>query len=189
MASSLPRYSGSSAIDIQITNLFHNWNFVSIPFNNSVNKSDIIIEKNNINYSWEDAVSAGYISDFVFCWDRSGQYYTITDIFEAGSGYWIYAYEPCILWMENITLIFDDYITSIENNWNIISVPSTENVSKYELIVNDTSWSDAVSAGIVSDFIFGWERSGQYYNFANTLLPGYAYWVYAYQPCILKRVI
>ena len=84
-------------------------------------------------------------------------------------------------------------ITTLSNNWNFISLPFNQTVNKTDIIVNyagtDYTWSQAVTNGYVSDYVFGWDRNGQYYNFADTLMPGYAYWVYSYQPCILKRTI
>jgi hypothetical protein len=50
----------------------------------------------------------------------------------------------------------------------------------------DYTWADAVSEGIVNNYIFGWDRDTQSYNIADTLEPGYAYWLYSYYPCILK---
>jgi hypothetical protein len=145
------------------------------------------------NYSWADAVTAGYVSDFVFGWDRAGQYYILTSDFLPGDGYWLYAYVACDLWLENITIVPDEQVTSLEQNWNIISVPNMSDVNKTDLIVEymftNYSWSDAVTAGYVSDFVFGWDRSGQFYSLATVYEPGEAYWMYAYVNCALKQVI
>ena len=58
----------------------------------------------------------------------------LADTFEAnlepGYGCWAYAYENCELWIENITIISDDYITEIKTGWNIVGVLHNENVSK-----------------------------------------------------------
>jgi len=166
-----------------ITNLSYNWNFVSLPFNQSSNKTDVIVEYADANYTWNDAVTNGYINDYVFGWNRASQSYNFADILEPGYGYWIYAYEPCELWVENITITIDNYITNFEADWNIVGLPFDQPVNKNDIIVNDISWDDAVTAGIVN----GWNRAGQSYNFADTLMPGYAYWMYAYYTCILKR--
>jgi hypothetical protein len=91
--------------------------------------------------------------------------------------------------IENITITSDDYITDIEIGWNIVGVPYNENVSKTDMLVNDIDWDTAVGNGWISDFVFDWNRPGQYYDFSDTFVPGYAYWLYAYQPCTLKRVI
>ena len=83
--------------------------------------------------------------------------------------------------------MYDEYVTNLETGWNLVGVPYYENVSKDYILVDDTDWDTAVDNGWISDFVFGWNRDGQSYNFADTLLPGYAYWMYAYQPCTLKR--
>jgi photosystem II stability/assembly factor-like uncharacterized protein len=180
--------SGPDTIDVIITILSQNWNFVSIPFNQSVNKTDIIVEYSDVNYSWSDAVSAGYINDFVFGWDRNTQGYIFSDKFKPGNGYWIYAYTDCILWMENITLEYDVFITDIKTKWNIIGLSYNQSVVKTNILVDEVPWDIAVSNGWISDFVFGWNRISQSYNFDDMLIPGYAYWMYAYQPCSLQRV-
>jgi len=57
------------------------------------------------------------------------------------------------------------------------------------LTKTDVSWNTAVSNGWISDYVFGWDRSGQSYNFADMFMPGHAYWMYAYQPCTLRRTV
>ncbi len=174
--------------NVFISNLNPNWNFISLPFNQSINKADITVNDNGDMYSWTDAANFNIVSDFIFGWDRMGQTYTLPTMVDPGYGYWMYAYEPCELWIENITVPSDDYITDAEQNWNIISVPYDENVSKTDILVNDISWDDAVTAGIVNDVVFGWDRDWQSYNFADTLMPGYAYWMYAYFDCTLQKL-
>ena len=180
-----------SSQNVLITSMQNNWNFISIPFSQSMDKIDIVVNFSGMNYTWSDAVTAGYVSDFIFGWDRSGQSYTFNNTLEPGYGYWVYAYGGCELWAENITTTYDDYITDLKTNWNIVGLPDDENVSKTNLVIHygasDYIWSDAVTAGYVSDFIFGWNRGGQSYIFANALEPGYAYWLYTYQACTLKR--
>jgi len=145
-----------------------------VPYNQSVNKTDLLLK----DIPWYDAVSAGIINNFVFGWYRNVQSYNFSDILEPAYGYWIYAYEPCEIWVENITITPDCYITDVEGGWNIVGVPYDQNVSKYDIIVNDILWDDAVATDIISDFVFGWSRTGQSYDFADTLMPGYAYWIF-----------
>jgi hypothetical protein len=175
-------------ISYSITNVSKNWNLITLPFNQSVNKSDIIVRFNQSNYSWFDAINNSLVSDFAFGWDRINQIYILKDIFEPGFGYWLYFYQTCELWANNITVINEDHITLLDKDWNIIGLPFHQNISKDEILVNGSSWVDAVVAGIISDFVFGWNRDNQYYYIANNILPGYAYWVYAFQQCVLKRL-
>jgi len=180
---------GSGPQSIHITNMQNNWNFISLPFNQSVNKADVIVNNAGINYTWSDAVSNGYISDYIFGWNRVTQGYGFADTFEPGYGYWIYAYGISGLWAENISVTTDVFITSVKENWNIIGAPDLENIDKTDIIVKysgtDYSWSDAVSNGYISDFIFGWNRTTQGYEFSDTLENGFSYWMYAYFDCIL----
>jgi hypothetical protein len=173
--------------NIFLTEIDQNWNLISIPFNTTVSKSDIIVQINSIQYSWDEAVLEGYISEYVFGWDRDYQYYTFTDDFISGEGYWFYSNVDCNLYAYNVSQQFDDFITILSPNWNMMSVPVSENLSKTDVLVDDFSWDEAVSNLLVSDFIFGWNPSTQSYVFSNMFEPGNAYWLYAYQPCMLKR--
>jgi hypothetical protein len=56
-----------------------------------------------------------------------------------------------------------------------------------DLLVDERIWSDAVTSGIISDYVFGWDRNTQSYIFTDTFEPGESYWIYAYQPCVLKK--
>ena len=174
-------------MDPHITDLSSNWNFVALSLNQSINKTDLIVKYNAADHSWTDAVSDGYVSDFIFGWDRLGQSYTFNSALEPGYGYWIYVYNPCQLWIPIMSTNSDNYITDIEQNWNIVGLPDDENVSKGDLIIDGISWADAVTGGYISDYIFGWDRLGQSYTFTDALEPGYAYWIYAYVSCNLGQ--
>jgi len=150
---------------MQVQSLSEGWNLVSLPFNQSLDKIDVIVKYDGYFYSWSD----GIVNNFVFGWDRGIQSYNFASTLEPGNGYWFYAYEDCELWIESF------------------GVPYNENVSKVDILVDDTDWDTAVGNGWISDFVFGWNRSDQHYDFSNTFVTGYAYWVYAYQPCTLKR--
>jgi len=82
-------------------------------------------------------------------------------------------------------------ITNLSQGWNIVSPPFNQSVSNTDLIIKYNgyyySWSQATSSSnptgspIISQYIFGWDRSGQSYTFAYSLDPGEGYWVYSYQ--------
>ena len=170
---------------MQMQGLSEGWNLVSLPFNQSIVKDDFIVKYDGYYYSLSD----GIISNFIFGWDRNGQSYTFSDVLNSGEGYWAYSYDGCELWIESFSPVYDEYVTDLETGWNLMGIPYYENISKDDILVDDTYWDTAVDNGWVSDFVFGWNRFGQSYNFADTLVPGYAYWIYAYQPCTLKRTI
>lgn len=171
----------------KVSDLSSNWNLISLPFSNELSKNDLIVNKSGVEYSWSDAVSEGFVSDFIFGWDRIGQSYVLEDVLRPGFGYWFYSYESCELKTKNINVKPIGNITNIRSNWNLVSIPNDKPLNKTDILVNDTSWSDAVSDDWVSDFIFEWNRNGQYYDFCEILTPGHAYWLYAYQEGILKR--
>jgi hypothetical protein len=89
--------------------------------------------------------------------------------------------------MTDISSDSDDYITELKENWNIFGLPFELSLNKTDVVVDDMSWNDAVSAGIINDYVFGWNQAGQSYYFADTFIEGQAYWLYAYQDCMLKR--
>ncbi len=190
-AFAIPYTAGPSPQDVMITALEDNWNLVSLPFNVSIPKGNITVSYGGTNYSWADAVTNGYVNDVVFGWDRVGQSYNFASTFIPGDGYWMYAYYDCELWVDNITIVPDEYVTSLKQNWNLMGVPSVQNLDKVNITVDyggtDYSWADAVTNGYVNDVVFGWDRVGQSYNFASTFIPGDGYWMYAYYACTLKQ--
>ena len=129
------------------------------------------------------------IDSNMFGWNRQGQYYTINITLEPGYGYWIYAYESCEVWIQYTIHPSDNYITNVKSGWNTVSIPYNQPINKTDILVNDSSWPDAVIAGFIDDNVFGWDGTIQTYYIATTFSPGYAYWLYAYQPCTLKRNI
>ena len=168
-----------------VDDLSAGWNFVSPPFNNTVIKNDLLIKYNGFLYEFDE----GIINNFIFGWDRDGQYYSFADILDPGYGYWMFAYENCEVWIFNETIPYDEYITTLNMGWNSFGIPYNQPVQKTDLLVNEENWNTAVSNGWVSNYIFGWNQNGQYYEFSDTLLPSKSYWMYASQTCILKRSI
>jgi len=53
----------------------------------------------------------------------------------------------------------------------------------------DYNWSEATDPAngpIIDPTIYGWDRvNGMYIPVTDTLDPGYAYWIYAYEDCVL----
>jgi carboxypeptidase D len=169
-----------------ITDILSNWNFVSLPFNKTINKNDIIIYDNTSVYNWSEAASSNVVSDFIFGWNRSNQVYTIYDTLNPGYGFWIFSYKPCELRVQNISFSQGNYITNLKTNWNIIGIPDNKTLNKNDILVNGYSWSEAVNYGIISDFVYSWNKTTQSYYFIDTITSGNALWTYAYTPCELK---
>lgn len=168
-----------------IENLSVGWNFVSPPFNSTLPKNDLLITFDGFLFEFDE----GIINNFIFGWDRMGQYYTFADTLEPGHGYWMFSYENCELWILNETVLYDEYITILNIGWNSIGIPYHEPVQKTDLLVNEVNWNTAVGNGWVSNYIFGWNQIGQYYEFSDILMPSKSYWMYASQTSILKHPI
>ena len=79
----------------------------------------------------------------------------------------------------------------LDSGWNIKSLPGFGSINKNELIIfyNDCyyNWDLAVENNIIVDYVFGWNRVGQNYEFADTFMPGHSYWMYTFQSCVLER--
>jgi hypothetical protein len=79
----------------------------------------------------------------------------------------------------------------VKYKWNLISLPMYDTFPKADIIVryNDINytWTEAVSANIVLNTIYNWQRgTTQAYGLTtSTLLPGEGYWMWAYHDCIL----
>jgi hypothetical protein len=90
----------------------------------------------------------------------------------------------------------NDIITTLKRNWNIMGTPNDESSLKTDLYVNyngvDYIWNDAITNNnptnnpLVNDYIFGWNRNSQTYTIADTIIPGEAYWLFAYVNCTLS---
>jgi len=168
------------------------WNIISAPFNESIDKNTLLIQNNSIEYNWSQAVSEGIILGFIYNFNRTSQTYEFSDIFEPGYGYWIWSYYPCEILIENIT-IDDNYITQLQDNWAILGLPFNDIIQKTNItIMNNTvnySWADAVTNGIILDFVYSWNCTKQVYEFSNYFKPGRGYWMYAYYDCVLRKSI
>lgn len=173
--------------NISFSPLQANWNLVSIPFNQTVNLTDLLVEYDGTNYTWDEAVTNTIVNGFVFGWDRTGQSYEFVSQLLPGEGYWIFAYEPCDLWAIDIPIEDVSDITSLHVNWNLFGSPLLSTLNATDLMVTygsmDYTWDEAVTNTIISGFVFGWDRSIQSYYFASTFDPGYSYWLFSYHNC------
>ena len=140
-------------------------------------------------YDWSSSVSNGYVNDYIFGWNRISQSYFFSDSLQPGHGYWIYAFEPCDLVISNVSFLPDTFITELDANWNTIGFPHTHQINKTELTVDNIPWNDAVSSHMVSDYLFGWNRAGQYYEFSDALQPGGSYWLFSSQIYVLRQSV
>jgi len=185
---------------IKITTMTDNWNFVSVPCNISVDLTDLIVKYNDINYSWVDAIDPAngpIIDPNVYGWDRVNDMYIPIMSLVPGYGFWMYSYYDCEIWVQGITVVSDEFITDLVTTWNIVGVPYTDSVNLTDLVVNylggDYTWAEAtdpINGPIVDPNVYGWDRiNGMYVPAGDTLDPGYAYWLYAYEDCVLKRTI
>jgi hypothetical protein len=179
--------------EIQITNMTYGWMFVSLPFNQTVEKSNLFVIYNGSEYNWSEAVTQGIVLNFIYGWIPETQSYnSSTTALEPGQGYWMFCYNTCELWATGLSaLSFDNYITEMAEEWIIVGLPNDIVVNKSQLLVyhNGTqyNWSEAVTQGIVLNFIYDWNRTTQTYESDSTALePGRAYWMYAFDECILK---
>jgi len=187
---------------LEITSLHTNWNIISLPFNQSVIKSNVIVRHNKINYSWQDAVDNQIILGFIYSWSRNApQHYELTNILKPGYGYWVYAYKTCTLLAEGIsTKNNDGYITSMLKTWNIVGLPNIVSLQKENLIVrykgeyyswhNATTKNNPTGGPIILGYIYNWSRSSpQHYELTNVFAPGFGYQMYAYKNCSLYYYI
>jgi hypothetical protein len=175
-----------------IKNLSISWNFISLPFNQSLEKQNLSIIHNTVLYSWQEAVNQSLIVDFIFGWNRTDQTYEIVDLLIPGQGYWMYTYDDCTLTAENINVSPPDaYITRLLQTWSLIGSPGDEPIQKQDLLIRYQSilytWQEAVDNSIVLNFLYEWNDTIQAYGLTNVLQPGRSYWMYAYQDCTLLR--
>ena len=177
--------------DLVHLELGQNWNFISPYCIITSEKSESLVCYHNTTVNWSEAVNSSIIVDSVFTWDNLNQSYIFSNSFHSGKGYWVYAHEPCYLWLKNYTILTGDRITNLQEDWNMIGSPFDTVISKNNVTIelNDTkySWSEAVNNGFITDVIYLWNATTQSYEISNSFAPGKAYWLYAYQPCEFKR--
>ena len=94
----------SNAIGLgKIVDMEQKWNIMGLPYQTTLDKEDLIVEYDGSDYSWENATTNNnptggpIILGFIYGWDRDGQIYILSDEFNPGYGYWMYAYYQCIL--------------------------------------------------------------------------------------------
>jgi len=183
---------------LSITNLKTNWNIVSIPFNQSISKSNIIVRYNGTEYTWQEAVNNNIVLGFIYTWIRNApQHYELINTLKPGFGYWIYAYQPCTLLIEGASTKYNDgFITNMLTTWNIVGLPNVEPLHKTGLYIRYNgvfySWNDATTNNnptggpIILGYIYNWTRTlPQHYELTNIFNPGYGYQMYAYYECSL----
>lgn len=178
-------------MDPAISSLENNWNFVALALNATIDKTDIIVHYSGTDHTWDQAVSDGVVSDYIFGWNRISQSYAFADELIPGEGYWIFAIQTCDLKTPLMSANYDNFITTLDDNWNVIGSSYCETFLKDDITVHysgtNHTWAHAVTAGMVSDYIFGWNRLSQSYAFADELVPGEACWVFGTQDCSLYR--
>ena len=179
-----------------IENLSSEWNFASLPFNQSIDKIDLLIKYNGAVFNWTQATTSDdpIVLNFIYDYNRTNQNYEGSLTFKPGRGYWVYAYYECEIWISSlVTSPIDKYITTMESSWNAIGIPSNETVNKTDLIIwyngSEYNWTEATSGSnpIVLSFIYDFNRTIQSYIDVSVLNPSRSYWVYAYYNCTLFR--
>ncbi len=194
---------GQTNLSTHITDLNQNWNFISPPFDECYDKTNMIIKYNQQYYDWTEATTSNnptgspLINAYIFGWDRPNQTYTITNTINPGEGYWLFSFQECELRVSGLITDMNDIITNLKRNWNIMGTPNDESSLKTDLYVNyndvEYIWADAITSNnptnnpLVNDYIFGWNRNSQTYTIANTIIPGEAYWLFAYVNCTLTK--
>jgi hypothetical protein len=181
-------------VNPEITDTGMSWNLISIPFNDTQALNDIIVQHAKADYTWQEATTVhNFLDPNVFGWERTNpqSYFTATEL-APGEGYWIYGYSPCTLVADNVSITYDSYITTFpDSGWKILSAPDNEVVNTSDITVThdatDYSWADAVSLGIIDGNLFGWDQTTQTYFTSTTFDPGYGYWLYSDESCVLKQ--
>jgi hypothetical protein len=177
--------------------LKQNWDLISLPFNESINKLDIVVSHGGTNYSWTSAVANNIVLNFIYGWNTTNQNYDDSDTLEPGKGYWIWSYHDDVDLLLSSDAVGDGYITLLKQRWNIMGLPDDDTVQKEDLVVHynvtDYSWYEATTNNnekgepLILGFIYGWDVYTQNYILSDYLDPGYGYWMYAYYNCTLLR--
>jgi parallel beta-helix repeat protein len=179
-------------VKIHVTNLDSKWNFFSLPFNQTVIKTNISVIYNGSEFTWVEAVNQNIIVAQIYEWNRTNQNYDWVDILTPGHGYWMYSYEDCELRaIVESNLTYDDLITDPLFEWNLVGLPYNKKVHKQNISViydgTTYTWQEAVDGNIILNFLYLWNENDQNYELSDYLIPGKACWMYAYFDCRLIK--
>ena len=85
--------------DVRLSTLRLGWNINGLPVNSTLLKSTLLVNYSGHEYTWEEATTGGdpILLGFIYGWDRNNQMYIMSDTFEPGRSYWMYAYKDCLL--------------------------------------------------------------------------------------------
>ena len=179
-----------SVIQRHVLAIKANWNLISIPCYENINKNNIVVRASGTNYTWSQAVNLNIIINALYSWDRTGQHYDPITVLQPGEGYWCWAYVDCEFFLWSDAVGTGD-ITNLKTNWNLMGLPyeTTLPVANSHIFYSGTTytWADAVTNQIVLGFVYGWDRNNQIYTLETSFHPGYGYWMYAYHDCTLQQ--
>jgi len=86
-----------------ITSLQLKWKLVGFPYDTSLVKENLVVHYEGVDYSWDEATTnanptgSPIVLKFLYRWERTSQRYEYANSFDAGKGYWMYAYKTCNL--------------------------------------------------------------------------------------------
>ena len=165
------------------------WNLISIPCYDTISKTDIKVRHLGTDYTWSQAVSAGYILDTLYGWN--GIAYTIETSLVHGKGYWFYAFNNDCQLLIYSNAVGTGHIADLPSKWSIIGLPYESSINTidlhFEYLSGTHTWQEAINDGYILGFVYGWDRTSQIYTLVTQLQPGYGYWMYAYLACTMKQ--
>jgi hypothetical protein len=166
------------------------WNIISVPYYDSVAKADIIVYYNSAPHTWSQAVTDGYVLDYLYNYDRVNQQYGFSNSLEPGYGYWVWANYDCTLLVYS-NVDGNGHITDLKVGWDIMGLPYRTSIAKTTTHIDYSTvtytWADAVTAHIILGFVYGWNSNSQVYELCDTFDPTRGYWMFSYQDCTLKE--
>jgi hypothetical protein len=85
--------------------------------------------------------------------------------------------------------IIDYYSISLNNYWNVLSIPFNTSINKTSFFINynrmTIDWNDAIDNEIILDYVYHWNRSSQTYEITDLLKGGFSYNFYSFYNCDL----
>ena len=179
-------------VKIHLSNLDPKWNLISLPFNQSVIKSNITVLYNGSEYTWNEAVNESIILSQIYQWNRTNQNYDLVNVLSPGHGYWTYSYKNCEMRaIVKTNLSYNRLITDLLFEWNLVGLPDNKNVHKENITVyyneEEYTWQQAVSNNIILDYVYLWDKIDQNYKISDYLVSEKACWMYAFVDCRLLK--
>ena len=182
-----------------ITDLFEGWNYISLPFEESITTDDLLVVFKGKVLSWEEALLEKIICQDPLTINKVTGAMEMTDFLQPGNGYMIKSQRDHITLLVNQVDLpeSESMITPLPLAiWQLFGLPFSHEVTIGDLIFvyrgKEYNFKEAVKQGYVYGVIYNFNRETQRYEFLmdddEILKPGYGYYIQTLQNSLILKI-